>query len=175
MSVMDKLLVAVVISAIAVGAYLLWEESIRRDERQQVNAKWEKAQAISEMRWATRLQSAQAKASQDLVELRNLHAQNLSSIRLRLDDTLRQLRDRPTRAAAQAAGNQGSDSSPTSVCTGDRLAGEDAEFLAREAARAAEQQEELRAALGAYEACRGTLQSVTGGERGQSAEVGGTP
>lgn len=174
MSILEKLMIAVVLSALAAGAYLTWESSIRRDERQQVNAKWEAEQLKVDKAWAIRLQKAQAQASNDLVKLRNQHAENLASIHLRLERTLGELRQRPLRVEATRIVSLPDQPAPVIACTGAELAREDGEFLAREAAGAAEQQERLVEAVGAYDACRATLRSVTGHGGGESKE-GGTP
>lgn len=155
----ELLLSAAFVGVLYLG-YHVWENRVRSDERQKVEAVWQEKQRKADLAWELKLSKAQAKASADLVTLRNQHAQTLSGIHLRLSSALSELRKRAdrqpgTEAATSAVATSG-------LCRGDTLARPDAEFLAREAAGAAEQQAQLQKVTGDYEACRQALMSVTG-------------
>lgn len=160
----QELLLIVLLALAVTAGYFFWEHRLIERGRTLERAVWEKKQAEVNLKWEQRLRSSESQALAQLNKLKEDHAKSLETIRLRLDDTLRKLRERPTREAAKASGNL----APASQsCTGVQLARDDGEFLARFAQRAAVQGEELARVTGDYEACRRALKEITNGdERG---------
>ena len=158
----QQMLLCALFALAAVLGYAYWSHRLIEQGRQLERAEWVERQAAETLKWERKLASAGAQASAQLASLKAQHEQNLNGIRLQLAATLRELRQRPTRAALEEARRANPASAPT-ACTGLQLAGDDAEFLARFAERAAVQQAQLHEAVGQYEACRGALRSVTDG------------
>lgn len=124
-----------------------------------VQQQWDKEKAMQMADHAAAQDAVRKKeqawqASTDLLrqekdrEIRNAHA--------RATALANSLRDRPERAAAGStvSGAAGAGSAGT-VCTGAELSRSDAEFLAREAARADELRSSLRQCLSQYESLKG--------------------
>lgn len=102
----------------------------------------------------TREQGLQAAAD----KLRETKDAEIRTVNARLAATLAELRSRPSRPAPDATGQGSEAQPPASGGTGAQLYREDAEFLAREAARA----DEIRAAL---QQCTALYDEVTGDGR----------
>lgn len=149
--------------ALALGLlYWSWVDRIRLDERQKTEQRLQAA-------WEKKLRAAEAQAQDQLVTLRNQHVQALHGIDLQLRAALRELRNRPSRSTRAPTPSPADPAPRPTACTGAELAREDAEFLVREAAAAAEQQSRLVEALGAYSTCRRTLEEVTNGTHRKSS------
>lgn len=158
----QELMLLVLLAAVCVLGYWYWESSVRSDEREKVKVELDKA-------WRQRLRESEDKATKELIALRGEHAKVYQRLQLRADQLSRELRLRATRAE-QANRPHPLTSIACPVCTGERLAREDGEFLAGEAAAAAAQQQDLRNARAEHDVCRRTLEEVTKGTRNDLPE-----
>jgi excinuclease UvrABC ATPase subunit len=155
----QELLLTIALLGVCFFGYKFWEHRIRADEEMKTSLRLHKV-------WEARLRVAEDKALKELIEYRNENAKSYAKLAARADQLARELRQRPTRAqleAAQQAHPLTAAACP--VCTGERLAREDAEFLAREAAAGHAQQSDLQFATSSYETCRRTLKEVTEGKK----------
>lgn len=157
----ELLLIVALVGACLLGVWY-WEGSIRSDERAKVTAELDKA-------WRLRLQVSEDSAKAQLEAQGRKHAKALSDVQRHASQLALELLKRPSRAE-QSQQPHPLTAAACPVCTGERLAREDAEFLGREAAAAAEQQLDLQRATGAYNTCRKTLEDVTKGTQHDDLE-----
>lgn len=143
----------ILILAIWLGANF-WEVHIREEESAKVIS-------VLDAAWTKTLRHAGDRAQAQLTAAREKNETDLRAVRRRLDSALTELLNRPSRAEQAQLANRACPAVP--ACTGAGLAREDAEFLTRESAAAAEQQSRLREARAGYETCRQALRSVTSG------------
>ena len=125
----------------------------------EVQQKWDRERAAQQAEYAAaqaaareKEQALQANADQ----LRKEKDREIRDLNARAAALTNSLRDRPSRPASEASAVPGTASagcSPAS-CTGAGLSREDAEFLAREAARADELRASLRQCINQYETIR---------------------
>lgn len=125
----------------------------------EVQQLWDKEKTEQYAAYAAAQDAAREKeqalqASADL--LRKEKDREIRDLNARATALTASLRQRPDRPAPQAnpVPNTPGTGSPVPVCTGAELPREDAEFLAREAARADELRASLRQCLSQYEALR---------------------
>lgn len=118
-------------------------------EAAKVQAAYAKALSDAELASRAKEQSLQAAANAE----RSKKDAEINVVRSQLDAALVQLRNRPLRRADGVPGPAG----VASPATGRELSREDAEFLTREAARAAEIDVELRNCYATYNAVRDRL------------------
>lgn len=125
----------------------------------EVQQKWDKERAAQEAEYAA-AQAAAREKEQELQanadQLRKEKDREIRDLNARAAALTNSLRDRPTRPTAEASALPSTASAgyaPAS-CTGAGLSREDAEFLAREAARADELRSSLRQCLAQYQAIR---------------------
>lgn len=132
-----------------------WEARIRKDERQKVVSSLD-------AEWSRKLRSAELDAKETLESVFTEYNDAIEGILRQRDDALERLRKRPSRVTIKT--KPADHPTPVEACTAVQLAREDAEFLEREAAAAAVQQEQLIEATQAYETCRRTLRNVSSGQ-----------
>lgn len=169
---MTDRVIGVVVSFIVSALLLLtvvagvnfWEYRVRQDEGKKVRARLDAA-------WGELLRQAESEASVERLTQRNKHVEDLARVDAARRRELGRLQQRATRAEQALEANRAGAVAQT--CTGAALAREDAEFLTRYAAEAAEQRLALVEAHAAYETCRQTLRSVTQGT--QHGESSSTP
>lgn len=161
-----QLFLFVLLLATAVLGANFWEHRVRQDESEKVRTRLSEA-------WQKKLAEQERIAADERLTQRNQHVEEIARIRSAARRDLVSLRQRATRAEqALTADRPGA----PPACTGDRLARDDAEFLTRFAALAAEQQSRLIEAHKAYETCNKALRSVTQGTQdGESSSTPGVP
>ena len=125
----------------------------------EVQQKWDRERAAQEAEHAA-AQAAAREKEQELQanadQLRKEKDREIRDLNARAAALTNSLRDRPTRPTAEAStlpSTASAGCAPAS-CTGAGLSREDAEFLAREAARADELRSSLRQCLAQYQAIR---------------------
>ena len=125
----------------------------------EVQQKWDKERAAQEAEYAAAQAAAREKeqalqAGAD--QLRQEKDREIRNLNARATALSNSLRDRPTRPTAEASTlpSTASAGCPVPVCTGAGLSKEDAEFLAREAARGDELRALLKQCYSQYEAIR---------------------
>jgi hypothetical protein len=125
----------------------------------EVQQKWDKERAAQEAEHAA-AQAAAREKEQELQanadQLRKEKDREIRDLNARAAALTNSLRDRPTRPTAEASAlpSTASAGCAPASCTGAGLSREDAEFLAREAARADELRSSLRQCLAQYQAIR---------------------
>ena len=125
----------------------------------EVQQKWDKERAAQEAEYAA-AQAAAREKEQELQanadQLRQEKDREIRDLNARAAALTNSLRDRPTRPTAEASAvpSTASAGCAPASCTGAGLSREDAEFLAREAARADELRSSLRQCLAQYQAIR---------------------
>jgi hypothetical protein len=145
----------VLVAAIAGGAGYIKGASAGRAEIQQAwdQEKAKLAEEYAKAQAAAREKEQQLQAQAD--HLRQEKDDEIRSINARVASLSDSLRKRPERTAqASAVSGATGASCPACVCTGAGLSREDAEFLAREAARADELRASLTQCVKQYEALR---------------------
>ena len=125
----------------------------------EVQQKWDRERATQEAEHAA-AQAAAREKEQELQanadQLRKEKDREIRDLNARAAALTNSLRDRPTRPTAEASAlpSTASAGCAPASCTGAGLSREDAEFLAREAARADELRSSLRQCLAQYQAIR---------------------
>jgi hypothetical protein len=125
----------------------------------EVQQKWDKERAAQEAEYAA-AQAAAREKEQELQanadQLRKEKDREIRDLNARAAALTNSLRDRPTRPTTEASAlpSTASAGCAPASCTGAGLSREDAEFLAREAARADELRSSLRQCLAQYQAIR---------------------
>jgi hypothetical protein len=125
----------------------------------EVQQKWDRERAAQEAEHAA-AQAAAREKEQELQanadQLRKEKDREIRDLNARAAALTNSLRDRPTRPTAEASAlpSTASAGCAPASCTGAGLSREDAEFLAREAARADELRSSLRQCLAQYQAIR---------------------
>lgn len=140
-----------------------WETRIRMDERRKVTSDLDAA-------WNRKLRSAELDARETLDSVFTEYNDAIEGILRERDAALERLRKRPSRTTIKT--KPADPPAEIEVCTAVQLASEDAEFLTRESAAAAVQQERLIEATQAYETCRRTLRNVSSGQTEEGIENG---
>ena len=146
----------VLVAAFAGGAGYLKGASAGRAEIQQA---WDQEKAKLAEEHAKAVAAAREKEQQLQAQADHLRQEKDDEIRsisaraASLADSLRKRPERPT-AQASAVSSAASAGCPACVCTGSSLSREDAEFLAREAARADELRASLAQCVKQYQALR---------------------
>lgn len=163
----DLVLSLMFAAAVTLGA-TYWSHRIRVDERTKVTQ-----ELVSQ--WNQKLETLRLQAAGERARQQERYDANIASARARLDRALGELRKRPSRVEQAVAASQACPAVP--ACTGDRLAREDASFLTRYAALAAEQQAQLKEAREGYYTCTGLLEQATNGKgiRDESSTSPGVP
>lgn len=125
----------------------------------EVQQKWDRERAAQEAEHAA-AQAAAREKEQELQanadQLRKEKDREIRDLNARAAALTNSLRDRPTRPTTEASAlpSTASAGCAPASCTGAGLSREDAEFLAREAARADELRSSLRQCLAQYQAIR---------------------
>lgn len=133
-----------------------------------------RAEAIQEMTasWNQKLDSISTAATKARQTQRTKYEQDLDSVQRKLGVALGELRKRPSRTDGAKPASGACPAIP--ACTGDRLAGEDAEFLVRYATGAAVLKGKYDEAYAGFETCRQALERATSG-KGDSHESRSPP
>ena len=125
----------------------------------EVQQKWDRERAAQEAEHAAAQVAAREKEQElqaNADQLRKEKDREIRDLNARAAALTNSLRDRPTRPTAEASAlpSTASAGCAPASCTGAGLSREDAEFLAREAARADELRSSLRQCLAQYQAIR---------------------
>lgn len=152
----------ITLACLFVWAYRGWvlEESAHNRTKAVLHAKV-KASAVQ----AKRIDALAVSISTDIKTIQQEYKHEIGNIARQRDDALERLRNRPERPPKYTP----TDPAFATVCTGARLARDDAEFLTRYAADAAEQASALKSCEAAYETVRKKIDDFNA----QSAVAGG--
>ena len=137
-----------------------YDDSLRQDGRNEVQAKWDKVEKVRAdkllevtQKGITDTQALQAAAE----EQRKASNDQITALNGNLRSALERLRDRPARPTAASGSSVPQAATAGTGCTGAGLYQEDGGFLTREAARAKRLQLDVEACQTQYNAAREAL------------------